>query len=96
MKKLPEETAELLEAMERQDPAAMDEEMGDLLFAAVNVIRLLGRDPEAMLHKATDKFMTRFSAMEALVLADGKALSNMTLEEMDAYWDSVKAKLQKI
>ena len=46
--------------MERQDPAAMDEEMGDLLFAAVNVIRLLGRDPEAMLHKATDKFMTRF------------------------------------
>ena len=40
--------------------------------------------------------MTRFSAMEALVLADGKALSNMTLEEMDAYWDSVKAKLQKI
>lgn len=73
----------------------MDEEMGDLLFAAVNVIRLLGRDPEAMLHKATDKFMTRFSAMEALVLADGKALSNMTLEEMDAYWDSVKAKLQK-
>ena len=95
MKKLPEETGELLEAMERQDPAAMDEEMGDLLFAAVNVARLLGQDPEALLHKATEKFMARFSAMEAHIIADGKELSRMTLEEMDAYWDKVKAEQQK-
>lgn len=95
IKKLPEETGELLEAMEGQDPAAVDEEMGDLLFAAVNVARLLGRDPEALLHKATEKFMARFAAMEARILAEGKDFSNMTLEEMDAYWDNVKAELQK-
>lgn len=95
LEKLPEETAELLEAMDQGDEAHIDEEVGDLLFAAVNVARLLKRDPEAMLHKATEKFMARFAAMEALILAERGSLAGMSLPELDAYWDAIKAQRQK-
>lgn len=95
LKKLPEEAAELLEAMEQGDAAHVDEEMGDLLFAAVNVARLLRRDPEALLHKATDKFMARFARMEERILAERATLNGMPLAEMDAYWEQVKADTQK-
>ena len=90
LKKVSEESRELLQAMDETDPAHMDEEAGDLLFAAVNVIRLLKRDPELLLHKATDKFMRRFSTMEAIILSQDKKMENMTLAEMDAYWDLAK------
>ncbi len=70
-----------------RDPA---EELGDLLFAAVNVARLAGVQSELALGEATAKFVRRFEAMEAAILADGKNLSGMTLAEMDAYWDAVK------
>ena len=90
LKKVSEESQELLQAMDEADPAHMDEEAGDLLFAAVNVIRLLKRDPELLLHKATDKFMRRFSTMEVIILSQDKKMENMTLAEMDAYWDLAK------
>ena len=67
------------------------EELGDLLFAAVNVVRLAGCDPEEALTFATDKFVRRFTAMEEMITADGKALPGMALEEMDRYWNRVKA-----
>ena len=95
LQKLPEETAELLEALEQGDASHIDEEMGDLLFSAVNVARLLGCDPEAILHKATDKFMARFTAMEAHILQARGSLNGMSLPEMDAYWDIAKHNLQK-
>ena len=95
LKKLPEEADELLEAIEEGNESHVDEEVGDLLFAAVNVARLLGRDPEAMLHKATDKFMDRFARMEAYILQQRGTLADMTLEEMDAYWEHIKADPQK-
>ena len=66
------------------------EEIGDLLFACVNVARLLKVDPELALGAATDKFMRRFVSMEQLILADGKTLSEMSLDEMDVYWDRIK------
>lgn len=95
LQKLPEEAGELLEAMEEGDEAHVDEEVGDLLFAAVNVARLLGRDPEALLHKATDKFIDRFSRMEANILQERGTLCGMPLPQMDAYWEAVKAERQK-
>ncbi|MEA5059820.1 MAG: nucleoside triphosphate pyrophosphohydrolase [Candidatus Pelethousia sp.] len=90
LQKLPEETQEILEAMEQNDAAHIDEEVGDLLFAAVNVARLLGRDPEAMLHQATDKFMDRFARMEACILQERGSLADMSLADMDAYWNKIK------
>ncbi len=86
--KISEETEELRAAMEGRGVVA--EEMGDLLFAVVNVARLLKLDPEFLLLDATDKFIRRFAAMEALVSAEGRALEEMTLADMDVYWEKAK------
>ncbi len=86
--KIGEETEELREAMKSgQD---VEKEMGDLLFAAMNVCRLLGLDGEETLHKATDKFIRRFEGMEKTIRNEGKKLEQMTLAEMDAYWERAK------
>lgn len=90
--KISEETQELREAM--QSGEGLFEELGDLLFAVVNVARLLDLDPEFALRAATDKFIDRFAAMEALATEKGLSLSGMTLQEMDKLWDAVK-KVQK-
>ena len=86
--KIGEEAEELSRAVE--NASGVEEEAGDLLFAVVNVLRLLKLDPEIALNRATDKFTARFAEMERLILADGKKLAGMTLSEMDAYWDRVK------
>ena len=67
------------------------EELGDLLFSCVNVARLCGKDPEEMLTMATEKFIRRFTAMENLIISDGKTLEGLTLAEMDVYWSQVKS-----
>ncbi len=92
--KLPEEVGELSSAMAEGDDVHIDEEMGDVFFAAVNVARLLGRDPEQLLNAAADKFMARFKVMEELVKADSLSLEDMPLDEMDRYWDKAKEKLK--
>lgn len=86
--KLAEETDELLRAMQGDGDVA--EEMGDLLFSAVNVARLLKTDPEFLLREATDKFIDRFTAMEKLAVERGTQLENLSLFEMDALWDEAK------
>ncbi|MBR3178975.1 MAG: nucleoside triphosphate pyrophosphohydrolase [Clostridia bacterium] len=86
--KIPEETEELLLAMNNQ--GNLEEEAGDLLFAVVNVIRLLGLDSEQVLHEATDKFIARYGRMEQLAREDGKHLSELPLSEQDAYWEKSK------
>ena len=88
--KVSEEAAEVLEAIDSGSPEHTAEEVGDLLFACVNVARLLKVDPELALNAATDKFMRRFISMEQLILSDGLDLGAMTLEEMDRYWEKVK------
>ena len=86
--KIHEEADEVLAELKAgRDP---EEELGDLLFAAVNVARLAGRDSEHALALATEKFTRRFTAMERLILAEGRALEGMSLAEMDAYWNRVK------
>ncbi len=88
--KLTEERDELFAAVGQQDKQAALEEAGDLLFAAVNVIRKCGIDAEEALSFATDKFIGRFTQVEQCVEADGKKMSDLPLVELDKYWDAVK------
>jgi MazG family protein len=67
-----------------------EEEMGDLLFAIANLSRKLGIEPEAALRRATDKFTTRFEAMEDEFASRGKRLNESTLDEMEAEWQRMK------
>ena len=68
----------------------LEMELGDLFFACVNAARLSGVDPESALQKATEKFISRFSSMENEILRDGKRFQDLTLSEMDVYWESSK------
>lgn len=86
--KLSEELSELKTAI--AEGSNMEEELGDLLFAAVNVSRFIESDPEDALAGACDKFARRFRQVEEAAATQGKALQNMELSEMDALWDSVK------
>jgi tetrapyrrole methylase family protein/MazG family protein len=86
--KIAEETEELRAAMEQDGNVA--EEMGDLLFAVVNVARLAKLEPEFLLMQATDKFIARFAQMEALAHARGYALSDLSFAEQDKLWDEAK------
>lgn len=91
MPKVYEELDELKAAMNGRGD--ISEEAGDLLFAIVNVVRLLGLDGEQLLHDATDKFITRFGRMEELAEADGKNLGDLPLSEQDQYWEKAKKSL---
>lgn len=89
--KISEEEAELSAAIAASDRANTVEELGDLLFAVVNVARKLDIDPEEALTKATDKFQTRFTAVEALANARSIAMAESDLTVLDRLWDEVKA-----
>lgn len=68
----------------------VEDEVGDLLFAAVNYSRLLGIDPEVALNRANNKFVGRFSVMEEIAATQGDSLSDMSLAEMDEVWEIAK------
>lgn len=86
--KIREETEELADAVARGEHIA--EEAGDLLFAVVNVVRLLGLDAEQVLQEASDKFIRRFGRMEELAANDGFQLQDLNLPEQDRYWEIAK------
>lgn len=86
-----EELAELRQAMDAGDAGAVNEELGDVLFAVVNVARHLQVDPESSLRSATAKFATRLGALEALATAQGVELTDLDLAGLDRLWDQVKA-----
>jgi ATP diphosphatase len=89
--KIREEADEIEAAIatgERRDAAA---EVGDLLFAVVNLARHLDADPEAVLRATNQKFERRFGSIEAALAARGKSPAESTLAEMDALWDAAKA-----
>ena len=88
--KVREEIAEVEGAL--GDTEKVEEEVGDLLFAVVNLARKLKVDGEVALQRATDKFATRFREVEAVARERGLALEKMTLAEMDEIWDAVKAR----
>ncbi|MBR5245101.1 MAG: nucleoside triphosphate pyrophosphohydrolase [Clostridia bacterium] len=85
MSKVEEEAAELRQAL--TDNTNVEEELGDLLFAAVNVARLRGLDPEETLMRATDKFRRRFAKVEE---AAGDKLAGMGIDEMVTLWKQAK------
>ena len=88
LKKVHEEADEVLEELNAgRDPAM---ELGDLFFACVNVARLSGVEAETALQQATEKFVSRFTAMEKAILQDGKQFEGLTLSEMDVYWEGSK------
>jgi MazG family protein len=88
--KVREELAEVEQAVGAGDAAAVEEEIGDLLFSVVNLARKAGVQAEVAMAAANDKFLRRFHAMEKRLLAQGKALEGLSLQEMDAAWDAVK------
>lgn len=88
--KLEEETRELKEAISSGDNESIDEEFGDILFTAVSLARKLGLDAEESLTRATEKFITRFSRLEQEVIKDGKDVTTLSMDELDAVWDRIK------
>jgi ATP diphosphatase len=91
LRKIREESDEIEAALDDNDPGAAAE-VGDLLFAAVNLARHLDADPEALLRQTNQKFERRFSAIEEALTMLGKAPQDATLAEMDALWDQAKAR----
>lgn len=90
--KLMEECEDLKEAIQNGDKENQIEELGDVLFSAVNVARLLKIDSEHALYDACDKFISRFSKVEALANERNIDMKNASLSELDSLWDEVKIK----
>jgi len=90
LKKLQEEASELLEAQGEENSDSITDEVGDLLFVAVNVARFLEVDPETALRRSNEKFDRRFRFVETSIKQQGRALRDATLDEMDALWEEAK------
>ena len=88
--KVEEELAELKEAVSTENIDKIEDEFGDVLFSLVNYARFLKIDAENALERTNKKFIARFTAMEQRALQQGKPLAEMSLEEMDAIWNSIK------
>lgn len=88
--KVKEEMGEVEAEIANKDKAALEKEFGDLLFSVVNAARLYGVDPENALEKTNKKFISRFNFVEAKAKENGIELKNMTLEEMDKFWNEAK------
>jgi tetrapyrrole methylase family protein/MazG family protein len=90
IEKMQEETEELKQALKTNDQRKVEEELGDLLFAAVNLARFLKMDPEIALKNANAKFSGRFRAMEKMARGTGREFKDLPREEMEAFWDAAK------
>ena len=89
-KKLMKDMEELRVELERGDHDLAEAELGDLLFATINVARMNGLSPDNALERTNQKFIRRFNYVEEGAIAQGRNLKDMTLEEMDALWDEAK------
>ena len=95
--KIVEEIAEIDEAIAVHGVGSteVEEEVGDLLFSAVNLARFAKVDPEQALNRSVDKFVSRFQGMERKIMLDKKDFGNYTVEELDALWEQSKAEERK-
>tara|TARA_R110000850_G_scaffold264496_3_gene393596 strand:- start:1957 stop:2796 length:840 start_codon:yes stop_codon:yes gene_type:complete len=93
--KVREEIEEVEEAIGSGDADHVEEEIGDLLFAVVNLARKSGAEAEILLHEANRKFVGRFQQVEKTLKQEGRDLKDATLEEMDEAWDKVKEVARK-
>jgi MazG family protein len=91
--KVQEELGELSAEMDATEPdqEKVEKEFGDVIFSLINYARFLGIDPETALEKTNRKFIHRFKYLEEGARKDGRSLQDMTLPEMDAYWNAAKA-----
>jgi tetrapyrrole methylase family protein/MazG family protein len=94
--KLREEMAEVRHALTEKDSAGAEEELGDLLFAAVNLARFVQVDPEIALAKANTKFQRRFMEMEKAAAERANSFAELPRNEMESLWDAVKLNENKI
>ena len=88
LKKVHEEADEVGQNL--ADGADPEEELGDLMFSVENVCRLCGINPDIALYSAVNKFISRFEKMEMQIKMSGKCIEDLTLSEMDVYWDTGK------
>ncbi|WP_318311429.1 nucleoside triphosphate pyrophosphohydrolase [Flagellimonas crocea] len=88
--KLKEELGELQEEVEANDADKMESEFGDVLFSMVNYARFLKINPENALERTNKKFIKRFQYLEQKAKETGKSMSDMTLAEMDVFWEEAK------
>jgi tetrapyrrole methylase family protein/MazG family protein len=98
LEKIEEELAEIREELAKDEDCSqerLDDEFGDLLFAAASAARKAGVDPETALMRALNKFRDRFETMEATIRGKGLRFDECTLEEMEAVWQQVKQHSRK-
>ncbi len=88
--KIEEEIGELREAIRRGEQDEITDEMGDLLFAQVNLARHLGVDPETAVRSTNAKFVRRFGYIESVVTASGRDWDSFSLDELDGFWNRAK------
>lgn len=88
--KVQEELSELNEEIKKGSDNSIESEFGDVLFSLINFARFIGVNPENALEKTNKKFINRFQYLEKAVKKEGKKLSEMTLSEMDVYWEQSK------
>ena len=88
--KLQEELGELQEEVNAQNPEKIEAEFGDVLFSMINYARFLKVDPESALERTNKKFIKRFQYLEAKAKENNKDLRDMTLREMDVFWEAAK------
>lgn len=89
--KVREESEEFAAEIERMDAEKMESEMGDLLFSVINIARLYGINPENALEKTNRKFIRRFNHIERRAKENGMELKDMTLGQMDEFWNEAKS-----
>ncbi len=89
-KKLDEEINEFKCALDKKNQKEIEDELGDIFFVLVRISNFVGVNPEDALRKTTGKFIQRFRHIEIKASEQGKKLSDMTLEEMDALWEEAK------
>lgn len=88
--KVKEELLEFENEIRYNNQKRMEAELGDLIFSIVNAARLYDLDPESALERTNQKFISRFNYLEEQTLLKGKSLHNMSLEEMDVFWEEAK------
>lgn len=90
--KVQEELAEFQFEVEANNQEKMEDEFGDVLFSLINYARFVNINPENALEKTNTKFIKRFQYLEEKAKSNGKSIENMTLAEMDVYWNEAKTK----
>jgi tetrapyrrole methylase family protein/MazG family protein len=90
--KLDEEIKELKDALKRKQQSEIEDEIGDIFFVLVRIANFININPEEALKKTIEKFIKRFKYIESEVVRKGKKLSDMSLAEMDVFWEEAKKK----